>query len=87
MGDRLVPDHFDSLAQLYDVSTARHGSNLRRRLYISDLGYTQAKYYFQLNIFSVSINFVDLLYMLFCSSDPPSTCSVAWQCQHIGRQT
>jgi hypothetical protein len=43
MGDRVVPDHFESLAQLYDdvstarhggASTARHGSNLRRRLYI-----------------------------------------------------
>jgi hypothetical protein len=50
--------------------------------------HTQAKCYFQLNIFTASINFVDLLYMLFCSSDPsPSTCPVAWQCQHIGRQT
>jgi hypothetical protein len=36
------------------------------------LGYTQLKYYLQLNTFMTSISFVDLLYMLFVSSFDPS---------------
>jgi hypothetical protein len=46
------------------TSTYRHDSRSRRRLH-SDLGYTESKFYLQLNIFTTFISFADLLYM-FC---------------------
>jgi hypothetical protein len=48
------------IADLLDVSTARRGSCLHRRLR-SDLGYTQAKYYLQLIFLRLPYIFVDHL--------------------------